>query len=58
MYNWSTDEAKLKKENPEGYRIWRIIQLINYGLSDEKLDRGEVKAVWAKIKDKLDLSQI
>ncbi len=54
MYNWSTDEKKLKKENPEGYRIWRITQLINYGLEDEKLDRREIEGLWPKIKDKLD----
>ena len=54
MNNWSTDEQRLKKENPEGYKIWRITQLINYGLSDEKLDLREVKVVWPKIKDKLD----
>ena len=33
----------LKKENPKGYRLWRLIQLINYGLDGEKLDREEVK---------------
>ena len=54
MYNWSTDEEKLKKENPGGYRVWRVTQLINYGLADEKLDRREVKDIWPKIKDKLD----
>lgn len=54
MYNWSTDEKKFKKENPEGYRIWRLTQLINYGLDGEKLDRKELKKDWPKIKDNLD----
>ena len=54
MYNWSTDEERLKKENPEGYKIWRIIQLINYGLDGEKLDKKEVIKAWTKIKDQLD----
>jgi hypothetical protein len=54
MYNWSTDEEKFKKENPEKYRLWRIVQLINYGLDGEKLDRDEVKAAWPKIKNQLD----
>ena len=54
MYNWSTDEERLKKENPEGYKVWKITQLINYGLVDEKLDRKALKSVWPKIKDKLD----
>ena len=37
MYNWSVDEKKFKKEDPEGYRLWRLVQLINYGLAGEKL---------------------
>ena len=55
MYNWSVDEKQFKKNHPEGYRLWRITQLINYGLSEgEKLDREEVKKAWSKIKDDLD----
>jgi hypothetical protein len=54
MYNWSVDEKKFKKENPEGYRLWRLTQLINYGLDGEKLEREGVKAAWPKIKDQLD----
>ncbi|OGG15894.1 hypothetical protein A3D78_06960 [Candidatus Gottesmanbacteria bacterium RIFCSPHIGHO2_02_FULL_39_14] len=55
MWNWSVDEKKFKKEDPEGYRLWRITQLINYGLEEgEKLNREEVKAAWPKIKDRLD----
>ena len=54
MINWSTDEKKFKKADPEGYRLWRLTQLINYGLDGEKLDRKEVKKAWPKIKDQLD----
>ena len=54
MINWSTDENKFKKENPKEYKLWRLVQLINYGLDGEKLDREEVKTVWPKIKDQLD----
>ena len=55
MWNWSTDEKKFKKENPKEYRLWRIVQLINYGLDEgEKLNREEVKKAWPKIKDRLD----
>lgn len=57
MYNWSTDEEKFKKENPEEYRLWRLVQLINYGLDGEKLNREEVKKAWPKIKDRLDLEE-
>ena len=54
MYNWSVDEKGFKKNNPEKYRLWRLVQLINYGLDGEKLNREEVKAAWPKIKDRLD----
>ena len=55
MYNWSTDEKRFKKKDPEGYKLWRLIQLINYGLDGEKLDEKEVKKAWPKIEDRLDL---
>ncbi|OFY67593.1 MAG: hypothetical protein A3H98_03660 [Bacteroidetes bacterium RIFCSPLOWO2_02_FULL_36_8] len=48
MYNWSVDEKLFKKEDPEGYKIWRIEQLINYGLDGEKLDEKIVKKYWKK----------
>jgi len=54
MYNWSVDEERFKKENPKEYKLWRLTQLINYGLDGEKLDRKEVKKAWPKIKDRLD----
>ena len=53
MHNWSVDEKELKK-HPEKYALWRLEQLINYGLDGEKLDREEVKRLWPKIKDRLD----
>ncbi len=54
MYNWSTDEKKFRENDPKAYRLWRLTQLINYGLDGEKLDKQEVKNAWPKIKDKLD----
>jgi len=53
MYNWSTDEEKLKRDYPEKYRIWRILQLINYGLDGEKLNFSEVKKLWPEIKSEV-----
>jgi len=53
-YNWSVDEKRFKKEDPKAYKIWRIEQMINYGLAGEKLDEKEVKKYWKKIKDRLD----
>jgi hypothetical protein len=53
-YNWSVDEKKFKREDPKAYKIWRIQQMINYGLAGEKLDEKEVRKYWKKIKDKID----
>jgi hypothetical protein len=49
MHNWSVDEKAFKKLDPEGYKIWRIQQLINYGLDGERLSRQEVKKYWDKL---------
>ncbi len=54
MINWSTDEVKFKKANPKEYRLWRLVQLINYGLDGEKLSKSQLKKSWPLIKDKLD----
>jgi hypothetical protein len=55
MINWNTDELLLKKQFPKKYKIWRITQLINYGLEGEKIDKNFVILNWNEIKDKLDL---
>ena len=49
MYNWSTDTTTLKK-NPEKYQIWRLEQLINFGLGTEKLSTLELKKYWNHLK--------
>ncbi len=55
MWNWSVDEKKFKKKYPKQYRLWRLVQLINYGLDEgEKLNKEEIKKAWPKIKDDLD----
>jgi len=54
MYNWSVDEKKFKKEDPEGYKIWKLEQMINYGEPGEKLDKKLVKKYWNKIREKID----
>ena len=48
MYNWSVDEKKLKK-NPEEYAIWKIEQMVNFGLNGEKLKEEELKKYWHKL---------
>lgn len=55
MYNWShIDEEAMKRENPEKYRRWRLVQMINYDLQGEKLDRKEVMELWPEIYEDLD----
>ena len=49
MYNWSIDEKKFKKEDPEGYKIWKLEQMINWGLGGEKLNEKLVKKYWEKL---------
>jgi len=49
MYNWSVDEKKFKKENPKEYKIWKLEQMINYGLGGEKLKEKLVRKYWKKL---------
>jgi len=45
MYNWSTDTTILKK-NPVKYAVWRLEQLINFGLNGEKINTVQLKKYW------------
>lgn len=49
MYNWSVDINYLKKF-PQKYKIWRLEQLINFGLGREKLDPEELRKNLKKLK--------
>lgn len=48
MKNWNTNVETLKKD-PEKYAIWRLEQLINFGLDGEKISEQELKKYWDKI---------
>ena len=48
MKNWSTDTTELKKD-PEKYAIWRLEQMINFGLGGKKLKKSEVKKYWKEL---------
>lgn len=48
MYNWSTDETKLK-EDKEKYAIWKLEQMINFGLDGKKLKQKELLKYWGKL---------
>lgn len=45
MYNWSVDTKELKKDKKQ-YIIWRLEQLINFGLGEEKINQSELKKYW------------
>lgn len=45
MKNWSTDTSELQKDKRK-FSIWRLEQLINFGLGKEKLDLVELRTYW------------
>jgi hypothetical protein len=49
VYNWSIDEERFKKEDPEGYEIWRLEQMINCGLGGEKLNERLLRKYWERL---------
>lgn len=48
MYNWSTDTTKLSKY-PEKYTIWKLEQLINFGLNGQKINLKKLKKYFSKL---------
>ncbi len=55
MVNWNTDEEKFKEVAPREYEMWKIIQMINYGLEGEKLDKQKLIKYWDIIRFELDV---
>jgi len=39
MYNWSVDTKQLKKDKKK-YTVWRLEQMVNFGLDGKKLVKG------------------
>lgn len=48
MYNWSTDSKNLRKD-PRKYAIWRLEQMVNFGLGTERLNVRELETYWNDI---------
>ncbi len=48
MKNWSVDIKELKK-NPHAFAVWRIEQLINFGIGSEKLRKRDLKKYWNEL---------
>jgi len=49
MYNWSVNTKTLKK-NQKQYLIWKLEQLINFGLKNQKLDINQLKKYFHQLK--------
>jgi len=45
MYNWSVDLTKLRK-NRKKYTIWKLEQLVNFGLGKQKLNKKQLLKYW------------
>ena len=45
MKNWSANTEELKKD-PKTYAIWKLEQMVNFGLDGEKLNASELKRYW------------
>lgn len=45
MKNWSVDTTELQKD-PEKFSVWRLEQMINFGLDNEKIDLNELRKYW------------
>ncbi len=45
MKNWSTDVSELQKD-ADKFSTWRLEQLINFGLGEEKIDINELRKYW------------
>ena len=47
MYNWSVNEEEMKKDG-EKYAIWKLEQLVNFGLNGEKIKGEDLKKYWSR----------
>ena len=48
MYNWTVDIKQLKKDKKQ-FAIWKLEQLVNFGLNGEKLNKADLKKYWSKL---------
>ena len=45
--NWSADEAEIKEKGSRIYAIWKLEQMVNFGLvGGEKIKMAELKKYW------------
>ena len=49
MRNWAVDLSRFDKESPE-FAIWKLEQLINFGLKGEKLDKERLTKYFYRLR--------
>jgi hypothetical protein len=49
MYNWTVDERELRK-HPERYTIWKLEQMINFGLDGARISGELLRQFWSKLR--------
>jgi len=49
MYNWAVDENLFKK-NKQEYAVWKLEQVVNFGLNGGKINKKELKKYWDKLR--------
>lgn len=45
MKNWNLDLTEIKKDKKQ-YTIWKLEQMVNFGLSDKKIKQQELQEYW------------
>jgi len=48
MHNWSVNIKQLKKDK-EQYNIWKLEQMVNFGLEGKKLNRQQLIKYWPQL---------
>lgn len=48
MYNWTVDTKQLKKDKNK-FAIWKLEQMVNFGLNGKKLDKKNLKKYWPQL---------
>lgn len=48
MYNWSIDKKNIEKDR-EKHAIWKIEQMVNFGLDKGKIKEKELRKYFKKI---------
>ena len=48
MYNWNTNTSKWNKKS-NSFIVWKLEQLINFGLNGEKLNLKQTKKFWPQL---------